>query len=420
MADYDKTQRSSYLLYSDVNNLYGWAMCSNMPISDFQWVPVSELFTVLQTYDNDTYGYILEVDLEYPQELHDTHRWYPFCPEHKVPPNASVNQTKLLLTLDNKERYVIHYRMLKFVMSNGLLLRKVHKILKFKQSAWIKPYIEKNTIERSNAENHFTRNLFKLMSNCIYGKTMENVRERVDIKLRSKWNGRYGARVLITDPRFKKCTVFSENLVAIELQKTIVKMMKPIVVGFAVLEISKLKMYQFHYEYMLPKFGSDCILNYSDTDSFIYTVFCNDLYKECIKKDAHLFDTSNYKKKNEYGIKQSEKTLGLMKDENGGKIMTEFVGLRAKMYSLRVNAVDTVKKAKGIRGYVLKKNITFDDYVNCIRRNESTSGIQNRIHSKLHSVYSIAQTKKMLCPFDNKRKVLSDGIDTLPWGHYSI
>lgn len=422
MPEYDPTQPSSYLFYTDVNNLYGWAMCECMPLSNFEWIsPTSKAVkTILSAGDNGEYGYILEVDLKYPKEIHNQHQWYPFCAEHKEPPNSPKNQKKLLLTLDDKEKYVTHFRMLKFALSHGLILRKVHRILRFRQSPWIKPYIDLNTIERSRAKNEFSRNLFKLMSNCIYGKTMENVRDRVNIYLRTKWTGRTGVRSLIVDPKFKKCTIFSENLVAIELQKTSVHMIKPLIVGFAVLEVSKLKMYSFHYDYMLPKFGDNLTLNYTDTDSFIYTIFCDDLYEECIKKDSHLFDTSNYDTKNIFGIMKSDKVLGLMKDENGGQILTEFVGLRSKMYSTRVNSIDAIKKAKGVKKYVLKQNITFDDYVECIQWCQSTSGNQNRIQSKLHKVYSITQRKKFLCPFDDKRKILPDGINTLPWGHYSI
>lgn len=422
MPEYDATQPSSYLLYTDVNNLYGWAMCESMPLSNFEWVPpTSEIVkAIFSTDDNDSHGYILEVDLEYPKDIHDRHQWYPLCAEHKIPPNANTNQKKLLLTLDHKKEYVIHYRMLKTAVSHGLILRKVHRILKFRQSQWIKPYIDLNTNERTKAQNEFTRNLFKLMSNCIYGKTMENVRDRADIYLRSKWTGRYGVRSLIINPRFKKCTIFSEKLAAVELQRTVVRLVKPLIVGFTVLEVSKLKMYSFHYDYMLPKFGEHCKLNYTDTDSFIYTIFCDDIYEECIKKDWHLFDTSNYDSGNIYGIKKSDKRLGLMKDENGGQILTEFVGLRAKMYCTRVNSIDSVKKAKGVKKYVLKQNITFDDYVECIQRCQSMSGSQNRIQSNSHNVYSISQTKKFLCPFDDKRKILDDGINTLPWGHYSI
>lgn len=422
MPEYDPTNPSSYLLYTDINNLYGWAMCEAMPLSNFEWLaPSSKLLkTILKTSDNHMYGYILEVDLEYPEYIHDQHQWYPLCAEHKQPPNSATNQKKLLLTLDNKEKYVIHYRMLKFAVSHGLLLRKVHRILRFRQSPWIKPYIDLNTNERIRAQNEFTRNLFKLMSNCIYGKTMENVRDRVNIYLRTKWTGRSGVRSLVANPKFKKCTIFSENLAAVELQKTAVSMLKPLIVGFTVLEVSKLKMYTFHYDYILPKFGDNLKLNYTDTDSFIYTIFCDDLYEECIKRDSHLFDTSNYDDNNIYGIKKSDKLLGLMKDENGGQILTEFVGLRAKMYSTRVNAVDAIKKAKGVKRYVLKQNITFEDYVDCIQRCQHTSGNQNRIQSNLHNVYSITQKKKFLCPFDDKRKILADGINTLPWGHYSI
>lgn len=401
-------------------------MCESMPLCDFKWrASTAEMMRIIRnTEDNSTHGYILEVDLEYPVKLHDLHQSYPLCAEHKIPPNSLKhisNNKKLLLTLENKEKYIIHYRMLKFVLSHGLILRKVHRILEFVQSTWIKPYIELNTIERSRPDaNDFSKNLFKLMSNCIYGKTMENVRERVDIVLRTKWNGRYGARKLIINPRFKKAVIFTKSLVAIELQKTSVQMVKPIIVGFSVLEISKLKMYEFHYDQMIPKLGANCILNYTDTDSLIYSVFCENIYEDFIKQNLHLFDTSNYEQNNVYGIPISGKQLGLMKDENGGQIMTEFVGLRAKMYSIRVSGVDVVKKAKGIKNYILKQNITFNDYVQCIKSSQPTIGNQNRIQSNQHNVYSITQTKKFLCPLDDKRKILSDGIKTLPWGHYSI
>lgn len=422
MKEYDSSQPASYLMYLDVNNLYGFAMCASIPLCGFEWIPPQNLGAVdkiLKTSEDSQYGYVLEVDLEYPESIHDLHQSYPMCAEHKASPHSLTHNKKLLLTLENKQKYVIHYIMLKFVLSHGLKLTKVHRILKFVQSPWLKPYINLNTNERNKSTNEFSKNLFKLMSNCIYGKTMENIRDRVNIVLRTQWGGKYGVRTLIVNPRFKKCTIFTKNLVAIEMQKTSVQMMKPIIIGFTVLEISKLKMYDFHYNQMLPTFGFNCILNYTDTDSFIYSVFCNDLYKY-IKQNLHLFDTSNYERNNVFAIARSEKKIGLMKDENGGRIMTEFVGLRAKMYSIRVDDIDSVKKAKGIKNYVIRQSITFDDYIACIRNSQSLIGSQNLIQSNLHKVFSLTQTKKILCPFDDKRQILSDGIKTLPWGHYSI
>jgi hypothetical protein len=242
----------------------------------------------------------------------------------------------------------------------------------------------------------------------------------VDIKLKTKWEGRYGAAVLIGRPNFKKRNIFSENLVAIEMFKTQIKMNKPIIIGMAVLDISKLKMCDFHYNYMKCKYNGYCQILYTDTDSFIYRVQCDDFYSD-MRQDIHEYDTSDYGPNNIHDMPlPNKKVPGLMKDENNGKCMTEFVGLRSKMYSCRVNGQDAIKKAKGVKKYVLSKKINFSDYINCIRDNCTVSSKQNSIRSKLHNVYTIEQNKIALSPYDDKRCILENKIDTLPWGHYKL
>lgn len=122
--------------------------------------------------------------------------------------------------------------------------------MRFKQLPWLKSYIDLNTLERTKAKNEFEKDLFKLMSNAIYGKSMENVRNRVTIKLKSKWDGKDGVKVLVARPNFKNRTIFNENLVAIEMNNTGVFMNRPIIIGATILELSKLKMYSFHYDHM--------------------------------------------------------------------------------------------------------------------------------------------------------------------------
>lgn len=128
--------------------------------------------------------------------------------------------------------------MFQLAIEQGLIVEKVHSVLKFKQSAWLKPFIDLNTVHRTQASNDFEKNLYKLMSNAVYGKTMENTRNRSNIKLKSQWYGRFGAKNLIASPQFKKRSVFSEDLVAIEMNKTEILMNKPIIVGMAILDIS--------------------------------------------------------------------------------------------------------------------------------------------------------------------------------------
>ncbi|KAL7298863.1 hypothetical protein TKK_0007973 [Trichogramma kaykai] len=186
---------------------------------------------------------ILEVDLEYPESLHDSHKDLPLCPEHACPPGSK--QRKLLTTLKAKHKYVIHYKSLQQAVRLGVRVTKVHRALKFKQGPWLKSYIEKQQ--------------YKLCNNAIFGRTMENVRKRIDVKLVSSWNGRYGAEAQISKPNFHSRAIFDENLVAIQLSKTVVTIDKPVYVGFSILDISKTQLYCFHYDFMRDRFKSKFI-----------------------------------------------------------------------------------------------------------------------------------------------------------------
>lgn len=282
----------------------------------------------------------------------------------------------------------------------------------------MKPYIDLNTQKRTEANDEFEKTFYKLMNNAAFGKTMENVRKYKIVKLVSKWEGRYSAKVYIAKPNFHSRLILGENSVLVELNKTSIKMNKPIYVGMCVLDIAKTKLYDFHYDYMQPKF--DCKVLYCDTDSLVYEIRCSDIY-EYMKRDIDRFDTSDFEHDNPYGIpRKNKKVPGLMKDENAGKPMQEFVGLRSKMYSIRVKDKNPIKKAKGVKGNVIKNNITFDDYIACLESNGAIVRSQNTIRSREHKVHSIRQTKVALSAKDDKRKLLPDQSDTLAWGHYKI
>ncbi|KYQ47079.1 hypothetical protein ALC60_13906 [Trachymyrmex zeteki] len=376
-----------------------------------------ERFDVMSVSSDSVIGYILEVDFAYPQSVHDAYTDFPFCPIRERP---GKRNDKLLATLYDKERYVTYYHNLQQCIQHGLYVKKIYRILQFAQSPWLRGYIELNTRFRTLANNEFEKNLYKLMNNTVFGKTMENVRDHVDVRLVTRWDGRYGAEAMIAKPNFHSRSVFSEDLIAVEMRKLEVKLNKPIYVGMCILEISKMRLYEFHYDYVIPLYRDKYKIMYTDTDSLIYLLECENVY-ENIKRDIARFDTSDYPEGNAYDIPRvNTKIHGLMKDENNGAIMTEFVGLRAKMYAFRVIGRSDTKRIKGVKKNVVAKTITFDDYTRCLNDVMEQLRRQSCIRSTLHEVYTVSELKLALSPYDDKRYVVPDSVATLPWGHYKI
>ena len=263
--DYDRTKTEKFITYLDMNNLYGQAMSEYLPYEGFKWVEVNNetINKVLNKSDDSLHGYFLEVDLEVPEELHDYHKDYPMAPEKiKIEDDMlspywseikrkydikSGGINKLAPNLIPKNNYVVYYRNLKYYLSQRLILKKVHKILEFKQSAWMKPYIDFNTERRKEATNEADKNLFKLLNNAVYGKTMENMRKRIKIRITTNEKDflKYSSR-----PEYNSHKKVDKNLVAIHEKKETVKLNKPIYAGCTLLELSKLVMYEFYYGFL--------------------------------------------------------------------------------------------------------------------------------------------------------------------------
>ena len=178
-----------------------------------------------------------------------------------------------------------------------------------------------NTELRKAAKNDFEKDLCKLMNNSVFGKTMENIRKHRDIKLVTTDKKR---SKLVSEPNYHTINLIFEDLSIIEMKKTKVKMDKPIYLGLSILEISKILMYEFWYDYMKPKYGNDVKLCYMDTDSFIMNIKTNDFYEDIANDVENRFDTSNYEVNRPLPMGKNNKVIGLMKDELGGKIITEF------------------------------------------------------------------------------------------------
>ncbi|XP_050457546.1 uncharacterized protein LOC126854656 [Cataglyphis hispanica] len=226
---------------------------------------------------------------------------------------------------------------------------------------------------------------------------MENVHNHVNLKLATHWDERYGAEAMIAKPNFHSRSVFLENFIAVELRNLEVKFNKPIYVSMCILDIFKKCLYEFHHDYMIPFYREKCKIMYTDTDSLIYHIECEDVY-ENIKRNIDKFDMGDAVD-NAYGIPLVNKKIsGLMKDENNGAIMIKFVGLRAKMNALRVDDKKNTKKVKGVKSNVVARTRTFDDYTRWLNEEIEMTRQQSCIRSKLHEVYTIRETKIALNP----------------------
>ena len=373
MSTYDEETESSYLMYLDANNLYGWAMSQPLPNGGFEWVEDTDNINLDDYLGDEGRGMILEVDMDYPEELHDLHNGYPLAPESKEIKkemlsdyakeiaekyNVSVGGIRKLVTsLGPREKYVVHVRNLKLYTDLGMKLTKVHRAVTFNQSKWLADYIAYNTKMRSASKNTFEKNFFKLMNNSIYGKTMENVRKRVDVKLATS---KEELVKLVASPCFQSQRIMNENLVAVKRMKEVLTLCKPCYVGMSILDLSKTLMYDFHYNTIKKEYGDKARLLFTDTDSLMYEIKTDDVYEDFARIGEKLdcWENSDYPKDSPYCSTHNKKVIGKFKDEAEGVPIVEFVGLRSKMYSYVKENGKGGMTAKGVKKYVIKNKLT--------------------------------------------------------------
>ena len=319
--------------------------------------------------ESDDYGAIFEGDVEYSVMAKMKHKDLAFLPEKRT--IYGVN--KLITTLEDKEKYVVHISTLKQALNRGLKFKKVHRVIEFKQKAWMEPYIMKNTDLRKDAKNEFEKSFFKLMNNADFGKTMENVRNDRDIKLVTTDEKR---RHYVSEPKFYTSKSFSESLMVTETRNTEVYMNKPVYLGQATLDLSKILMYKFYHDYLKLKYKDKLKLCYMDAD------IANDINER--------FDTSGYSKDTDKPVFTgiNKKVLGKFKDELDGDVMTESTNVRAKLYAnLRENDKGKViekKNAEGTRKCITKKQLTHQDFKGSTFNNKTTKRKHLCFRSYLH------------------------------------
>ena len=434
MKEYDEKAPSKYIMYLDANNLYGWAISQYLPTGNFKWMTDKEIEQIdLGKYKADgKKGLIPEVDLEYPQELHDLHNNYPVCPEkirvsddmlsgfcEKIAEKYKISiglVSKLIPTSRDKKEYVLHYRNLQLYLDLGLKIKKVHRVLEFKQSPWLKQYIDFNTEKRKNAKNSFEKDFFKLMNNSVFGKTMENLRKRVDVRLVTDEKK---LDKLTSKPTYVSSKIFNENLMAVHKVKETLTLNRPAYVGMCILDLSKMLMYDFHHNYIKEKYNNGARLLFTDTDSLTYEIEAEDIYKD-FWNDKDMFDNNDYPESSPYYCNANKKVIGKFKDEACGVPITEFVGLKSKMYSYIKNDEKGRKTAKGIKKNVIKNNINHEDYKNTLINNEQMHHKMKTIRSQRHHLGSYEINKVSLSCFDDKRYIHDNGMSSYAYGHYKI
>ena len=434
---------STYLSYWDSNNLYGNALRQKLPVSNFQWVDQTELVKIdWQHLDTDgDIGYFVKIDLDYPPEVQDRTADYPLAPERgtvesymltpymkqqwthrcelRKQSSNFLTEKKLLLTVRHKREYVVHSKLLKFYLNQGLILVKVHEAIQFNQRELFRSYIDMNSNKRSAAKSTFEKDLYKLLNNALFGKSMENVRSRKKFKLA---NTESKMRSECSKPQYLRSRMFSADLTLVEHTNFLVELNKPVFIGAAVLDLSKLIMYDLRYN-QLAKYEQqfNCKIDVigGDTDSIFCKITGVDLYSTlhpAMLEDG-LLDTSNYPLDHPLFTEKYKAKLGCIKDECEGKVIEEACLLKPKCYSLKT-FVGSKKTAKGVQRCVREK-FEHEDYVLVWRMQSEVARSVRRFHSKDHEVFTIEQEKWALSASDTKRAWVDDNI-SLPYGHHNL
>lgn len=426
------------IFYIDANNLYGLAQMSKLPTGNLKFISEKK-FSQINWCSIDTeknIGYILEVDLLYPSNLHDLHCNFPLAPEsteinyenlspyckkkYKECCNGSkkFKDTKLLNTFHPRLNYVVHFKNLKLYLNLGMKLKKIHRVLSFKQQNFIKPFIETCTNARQKSKTAFEQNQYKLVANSTYGKTIQNVRNYLNVKLHQNEKQVLKAT---SNPTFKSFTILDETLVQTNHFTPVILHDRPIFVGFTVLELSKHFMYDFYYNKLLKNAPCNIQLGFSDTDSFLLKVDDSKAFMNHIKQ---YMDFSNYPVSHPLYSNENKSKLGFFKDELQGTLKcVEFVGLRAKCYALKLKNGEEIsekKVCKGLGKFAIKNRLKFIHYKKCLFEGKDRRFSYHSIRSKKHNISTVRLNKKALSHFDSKRWIFDCGIHSVPYGSYII
>lgn len=432
MEEYESSEPSSYILYADVKSLYAFAMTHPLPYRGFRFLNSHEIecLDIMNIDDSGKWGYFFEVCLEYPKELFSdpVHRDYPLAPVRRQIRYEEMSSYskylmqcygslrndksyKLLQDFNEKDYYCVHHYALKLYLKHGLVLKKIYRVIVFEQKPWMKKFIEFNAQKRCMAQSACMKDLYKLISNAVYGASYLNKKKYCDYKLVRDPSQ---CVKLASYPNFHSAKIFNEHLVGIQLKKRRVTLNTPIYAAAAILDISKRHMYFIMYDELRRIFPQGFRLGYSDTDSLIILVETPDVFK-IMADHPEVFDCSNFDPQSPYFSEKQKTEIGLLKSETGSRVIKQVVSLKPKSYSvLMANDDFTLQRSKGVPKRIVNDVLKHSHYLDCLISGRRAATRFHSIRSIGHTLYTLEHQKISLSALDNKRFVLDNGIDTLP------
>lgn len=449
----DSFGRENIILDIDANNLYGCSQTFPLPCKDFNFLSpdkISEIDWKTVELMKDT-GYFVEVTLSYPENIREKTASFPLCPEtfqieyeHLSPYQKSVLDTvygkksykakKLTSTFFKREKIVLHALNLRLFLDLGMEIEEVFRVISFKQSNFMKEWVDFCTKKRSEAKNDFEKNFWKLLVNCVYGKTIESIllRKKVKIALNAEEFSTF-----IKDPSYERHIIVNENIAIVIFSLVSACVTKPYYIGFSILEISKLIMYDFFYNILRPYFGEEGVnLLYSDTDSLAIMIKTRDIYHD-LKVLAPNMDFSNLHDSHPLFSIENKAKLFKFKEEFGLRPISRLCALKSKVYSFEVgcdhkeginrrgvcitcqNKFFTGSNFNKLKGIQTKRarEIHFQKYLNCLLSQRCQRDEVYQITSKSQKITTNLVNKISLSSFDDKRYIFNCAIHSEPYSH---
>lgn len=437
--------RMTHIRYIDGNNLYGSQMLFDLPTEDYKFEDEKFVKKIEKNLKNRKQisigerGMFLEVDLNYPKKLHKLHEDFPLAPErYKITYNelSPINQflykkmqkntsqdtyceKKLIPTFHNRKYYILHIKCLLFYLSHGLILKKIHRIVSFKQKPFLKDYILTLTNLRSisAAKNlTFFVNVFKLLANSTYGKFAQNPNNFTYAKL---CLCERDLKKAINSNRFLRASIVNQDVAIVEYKPEKILYDSPFSVAATILDLAKLHLYYYYYDVLKPTFVPDKVsLIATDTDSIIFSVNCPNFFTKY--KKLPLFDFSNFKKHDSLYSDKNRKALLFFKDENPSDFIKEFIGLRSKLYVIKTVSNHEDKKCKGYNRKFKDTLLTYEKYKNCHKNLTQHRLPLLAIRSFDHQLYTVLQNKVVLNNYDSKMFICNCNIHTFFYGSNDI